>query len=450
MIDEFDFSVEIQDQIICLMAENTKFLEQCVRRNVKAEYFSSEVRQVIVSIITGYYTEYVCCPGFDRLQQLIVDEASNGKKIKEEDIESYSHIWETITLLRKATTNYDWILDRMDSFIKKRVVYRLTERLSNFRDRLGVDPDLPLEAIREALGEVDSKTGRQVIESILDEEKEKPRSEIVGKMNIADIDSAMGGGFTVGSFVVVLGYTNIGKSWCAAHIAKIATRLGESPLLIDLERSNKQVRLRINMSFSGKTKEEVLRDSRETRSIVRTSLVKKSTVILINDEEKSMSVSGIPSILDSITDKYGIRPRLIILDSADDLAPPQGVKLRDKLDRTTAIYTWLKNYAKEVENDVCVITTAQAQRRAEKAWWIGSGHIGDDINKIRKATVGISINGLPHEIKQGYSRLWVFKNTDGPVGTRVWVKNNFGTGQFMTDWGKFDMRVYKEMVGEAD
>lgn len=435
MASEFDFSVDIQDQIICLMAENTTFLDQCVRRRIESSYFSSEMRQMIVSMVLSHYRDYMACPGYDNLEQLVIDEIVKNHRIKDEDLESYYQILKKISL-KKATDKAGWLLDRMDLFIKKRVVYNVTNKLAALQDRVAIDPDVPLSLMREAIDEIESKTGRQLIESLTDGDVEKSKSDIVGRFNIAPIDQAAGGGLSVGSFVVIVGYTNIGKSWCATHLAKMATRLGESPLLIDLERSNRAVKQRLRMCFTGMSKEELASGDMPVESIVRKSLIKKSRVILVNDEEKHMKVSELPGIIENAREKYGVRPRLIIIDSADDLSPPEG-SYRERIDRTTAIYTWLKNYAKDAENDVCIVTTTQAQRKSHDSYWVSGANVGDDINKVRKATLGLSINGKDDEIQKGYLRLWVFKNTDGLVGTRVWIKRKFDRGQFIVDWGEF-------------
>jgi len=259
----------------------------------------------------------------------------------------------------------------------------------------------------------------------------------------------------VGSFILVLGYTSVGKSWCASHLVKHAARLGETPLLIDLERSNRQVRLRLRMCFTGMTSREIRQDSRRASEVVEKSMVKKSNVILLSDDEKSMRVDELPNILDKVEKKYGRRPRFVMIDSADDFTPPEG-RYREKIERHTATYTWLKNYAKEEENDVCICTTTQAQRKAEHKLWLSSGNVGEDINKVRKATVGISINTISRqdgdfalEAQKGFARLFLFKNTDGPFGTRVWIKRDFRIGQFVLDWGLYNWLEYRELLREA-
>jgi replicative DNA helicase len=235
----------------------------------------------------------------------------------------------------------------------------------------------------------------------------------------------------------------MGKSWCINHLAKMAVRFGYSPLVVPTEMSNNSARLRFKMSFTGLTASEVFKAPAEVREQTASSMNKGADIYLLSEDEKSMRVDELPAIIEDTESKTGKKIDLVLFDSADDLLPPEG-RYKNSIESNTAIHTYLKNFAKD--EDICVVTTAQVRREGEKKEWLGVSNVADNINKLRKATVGISINGVEREKKRHYYRIWLFKNTDGWEGAKVWCKRNFERGQFITRYGKFHPIAYKEML----
>jgi len=445
MDDKFDFGENLQVDLAHLMIADTEFLSLCIRRGIHPDHFSSGIVGNIISLAIDYHRQYGMAPGFDTLGQLLYEELGRGLRFHQDDADFYVA---TLAAITQADNGHrDALLDRLDTFVKARIVYNLTNALLALRDRKRQpEPDYGLGLARDAYQEAIMLTGTQVVESILDADETLDYGETVCKFNIPVIDRGLGGGFKVGNFGVILGYTNIGKSWCAVHLAKMTARLGNTSLLIDLERANKIVKLRLRMCLTGMTRDELKIKANEAQQIIGISMVKRSNITLLNDDEKAMQVDALPSILDDVKEKYGTRPRMVIIDSADDLDSPGGERFKWKIDKSTAIYTWLKNYAKNVENDVCIMTTTQAQRRGETREWLTAGTVGDDINKVRKATIGLSLNALPKEVAKGYLRFFLFKNADGPVGAKAWAKNGYHIGQLFTKAGPYDRLMYEELI----
>lgn len=447
MTDKFDFGDQLQLAIARMMIEDTGFLSSCLRGGLIPGYFYSEIVANIVHLVIDYFDQYSQAPKFAAIGQLLADALQKGRgRYHKDDTDVYIKTLGSIVQVDVSEGYDEFVKERLNTFVKNRIVYNLTETLLTLRDRNIVDPDKAIGFIRTALSEVEDRTGSQSIESLMEAGEELDFGDTVCRLNINSIDNSLGGGLKVGSFVVIVGYTNIGKSWCAVHIAKLSTRFGNSPLLIDLERSNRVVRLRLRMCFTGMTREQMARSPVETRNLIASSMVRRSNVILVSDDEKHMAVDRLPSLLEEVEEKYGVRPRMVIIDSADDMDAPGGHQYRFKIDKTTEIYTYLKNFAKDEANDVCVVSTTQAQRRGETVQWISAGTVGDDINKIRKATVGISINARPAEVAKGFVRFYLFKNSDGPVGAKAWAKTGYEKGQLFTQVEAYKHLVYDELL----
>jgi len=315
------------------------------------------------------------------------------------------------------------------------------------KDRFTDDYDKHLDVMRDALEYCSTVVGDNKAEPITDDPIVDDRTDVASKFNIPAIDASLGGGLKFGIYGIVLAYTNIGKTWCVAHLAKLAARIGNPVLVIENEISNRKFRDRLKMCLTGMSSSEMENEPGKVRKIIKTSMVKKSNIFLLSEEEKGMAVSDIPTVIADINDRYGVKVRTILIDSADDMQPPVG-RYKDDISKNTALHTWLKNWART--DDMCIITTAQSQRRGEERWWLTSGTVGENINKIRKATVGISLNASPGESASGYLRLFLFKHTDGPVGTKVWVKTNFSIGQFCCDSGMYKHEEYWNMLKIAN
>ena len=382
-----------QDKVIFLMLNNTEFLGSCMRKKITENLFSSEIRKKMVKLITNFYHTYGKSPGNSIAE--IINYEIQQKRIREENLEMYIAYLEKMRDMLDHDISSSYLLDQLDLFIKERVVHTTINNLSKLKDRFGIEPERFLDIMRKAVGETDSLVGKQMIEAFSEDPIVSPDSDIVTKFNIKPIDNALGGGLKKGMFVVLLAYLGVGKSWATIHLAKMATRLGQSPLIIPLEMPNKMLRTRLKMSFTGMTTAEINRSPTSAKNIIEESLIKKTEILILSEEESSFYVDGLSSVLDEIESKHFIRPKLILLDSADDMLPPRGEKYSSKIEKSTAIYTYLKNFAKD--NDICIVTTTQAQRRGESKWWLTSGTVGEDINKVRRATVGISLNAIERE-----------------------------------------------------
>lgn len=429
-----------QDRIMHLCILDTEFLSQVMRKKLAPSHFSSDVRRRVFRTIKEFYDAYGKAPGEDILYE--IEGKIRKKRIKEEDREIYEDYLDRVISIPEFPESL--VRDRLDEFIKVRTLNSLTNDLLRHKERFDVDPDKPIQLIRDAMRDLDSSLGRALAESILhDPANSIQELEFVTKFGLDPIDAQLGGGLKRGNYVVIQGYTGMGKSWSINHLAKMAVRFGNSVLVIPTEMSNRAAKLRFRMSFTGLTDSEALQRAADVKKQVTKSMLKGSDIFLLSEEEKGMRVDELPGVVEETEDSTGKEIPAILLDSADELLPPNG-RYKNKIDENTAIHTFLKNYAKN-ENKL-VITTAQVQRQGETKFWLSAANVGDNINKFRKATVGLSINSTPIEKKRWIYRLWLLKNTDGREGARVWVRRDFSRGQFVTKYGAYDRFMWDDFI----
>jgi len=432
-----------QDYVLFNMIEDTAFLSQCVRKKLHPEHFTSDIRRILAKLSIEFYLKYEKAP-LENLLDLIDQYLIN--RGKEDETKAFHDEIDRIYRASYSEKSSRYILDRIEEFVKHRVIMAASNEILKLKERIGSKSDKILSIMRSVLLDTDQIEGKSAVESILDDSDIEPL-KVVTRFNVPVIDNQLRGGLKLGDFAILLGYTNRGKSWAINHLAKMATRIGYSPLVMPIEMPNKKAKLRFHMSFSGMTESEVYSNRLEVKKRTKGSLLRKSNLFLLGEDEKEMSVDRLPAVLEEIRIKYGKEPKLILIDSADDMLPPSGVRYKEQLTETTAKYVWLKNFAKD--NEICVVTTVQAQRRGETMYWLKASTVSDDINKARKATVGISLNANDIEDTLGYLRLFLFKNTDGKVGARAWIKTDFERGQFSIDNGRYNKLEYDELISAA-
>lgn len=428
-----------QDQILKLMITNESFLAQLYRRKVKPGIFDSDVRKKLASMIFEFYLEYETAPGEDILA--VIEIAVSEGTIREDRdlIEDYiSRIMEI------EISSLDFVFDQLDNFLKKQLALTTINSLIKLRERPYISPDKLFEVMSQAVLEATTTIGKQVIELISQDPEFEFRNKAFTRFGIPEMDEQIIMG--AGTFAVILAYTNIGKSWCLTHLAKMATMQGVSCLYIPTEMSNITCRFRFKMALSAMGKVDISNDPGSAKEKINNAMIKNSEIMLISEEEKGMAVDELPRIIEEVETKLGKKLNLILLDSAAEMLPPRG-QYKTKIEASTATYTYLKNLA--ATEELCIITTHQATREGHDADWLAANHVSSDINLIRKATLGISLNATEEEIQKNFRRLYVFKNTDGPVGSKYWVRQDLGRGQFRVDSGAYVKKQYTEMVKKS-
>lgn len=439
--EDYDIGEDDQDRVIMHMIEDSEFMRQCERRKIVPDYFTGDGRYTAVEWIRRFFVKYQRAPQADLVE--FMRTGYDQRKITKKKLDEVMDYLNAITEAGLPPSDNGYLVDRLDFFVKKRVATMACDEMESISTEAKRDPDAILDIMRNAIAEVTRSTGRKVAESMREDPQYDFGRDILTRFGVPAIDRSLGGGLQVGQLVVIQGYTNRGKSWIINHLAKHAARHGRSSLVIPTEMGNWTWRLRMKMSLTGLRQDEVPEEPKRVRKKIDESMTRGSDIMLLEEEEKGMAVTDLPSVVEEVRERSGRNVRLVLLDSADEMEPPPG-QYRNNIERSKASYIFLKNYAKD--EDMCIVTTSQSQRRGETRWWLTSGTIGDDINKVRKAHVGISINALDDELEKGLGRLLIFKNTDGPVGAKAWIQNDYSRGQFAISSERYNKETYREIM----
>jgi archaellum biogenesis ATPase FlaH len=447
--ESIDFSADEQDRVVHQMIFDTDFLQRCKRKGLEPELFTSEIRRQLVDYIFEFYDQYKEAP-YDQVIDIL--SGGNGLKgsLREDDIPAMQDFLEVIIGLSNSTGRVRRLYDKIANFVDKRIIHTTISKLNKAKDRVDGSPDTLKRIFEEANQRLSVSSSMESTLGIFDE-LDYEQEPWLTRWNIPAIDSAYGGGLSSPNLVILQAFTGRGKTWSICHLGKIGLRLGNDVVACVTEMNSKKFLARMRQTITGLTSYEIRQDPKSARIKLERSLVKGSKFHLISDQvklDKDFSVDALEGIIEDIEERRGREQKIILIDSPDDMEPPSNwARLDRPIEKSKAIWTWLRNYSQE--KNKLVIATSQSQRRAETLMWTTAGNIGDDINKVRRSTLGISINGYKREVEAGFIRLLVFKNTYGPEMKAAWVETNFDRGMFERDSGEikgFDMEKYKSML----
>lgn len=450
-IDQLDLRTDDQDRILSQLIFDTNFLQKCKRKGLTPELFASEARRTIAEFIWEYSEVYNTSPG-----EFIsgIWTPNNGLKtnIRAEEVEEYYEFVGKLISIENTPADSKRLFDQLSNFIERRIIYTAINQLNKVKERADGSNIKLTEIIVETASALQIRTSLDKTEGILDDDV-YISSPWLTRFGIPEIDDSYGGGMSNPNLVVIQGFTGRGKTWSVAHLIKMALRLGNDVVAFITEMHNSKFKQRLRMSMTGMSLREYYNNQKIARELIQKSMTRGAELHLINEDMKMMDggfhIDTIKSIVEEIEDKTGKGQRLIILDSADDMEPPSsfiGYNTKQQ-DKSTSVYTWMRKYTQE--NDKCIITTSQSQRKSETLLWTTAANIGDDINKLRRSTLGISINAYKREMEAGYFRLLVNKNTFGPTMKAAWCKSNFEIGQFISEYAEIEqmnIQSYKQLL----
>ena len=448
--ESIDFDQSDQDRVINQLIFDTDFLNRCKRKGLDAELFTSDIRREVVDYIFEFFEKYREAPS-DQIVEIL--RSGNGFKtsIREDDVEAVQSYLSTVVGIRNTNGRIKRLYDRLASFIDKRIIHTTISKLTKAKDRIDGSPETLKKIVEDAAIRLNCTSSSDSTLGIFDE-VEYYQEPWLTRWNIPEIDVSYGGGLSSPNLVILQAFTGRGKTWSICHLAKIGLRMGNDVVSLVTEMNAKKFLSRMRQTLTGMTPMEIRNDMKKAEKMLRRSLVGGSLFNLVSDQvklDKDFSIDAIEGIVEEIEEKRGRPQKIILIDSPDDMEPPSSwnINIQKPIEKSKAIWTWLRNYCQE--KDKLVIATSQSQRKAETLLWTTAGNIGDDLNKVRRATLGISINGYKNEVEAGFIRLLVFKNTYGPDMKAAWIETDFSRGMFEKNSGEIkglNLEQYKNML----
>jgi len=208
-----------------------------------------------------------------------------------------------------------------------------------------------------------------------------------------DLDDHIDGGLHPNDLAVVLAATSVGKSMTLAYLAAKAWLANKRVLVYTFELTPTQTSRRIVAAIlrqpitklpKGKELMEVLKAWRERKGLDKAFF------------DVRQDVETVPELIAAVQDldRAGLKPDLIILDSADDLRALGQTK--NRYEAQGQIYTALRNdVARKLE--VAIWTSTQATKDAVDKGVVSLRQVGDCFDKVRRAHIVLGLSQTREE-----------------------------------------------------
>lgn len=314
-----------------------------------------------------------------------------------------------------------------------------------------------------------SRLGEKKIEDFFEEEemsKQEEENEINFRTGMRCYDEVYGGLWRK-EMLLVLGDTNVGKTYCCVYLGKMALLQRKKVLHVTLETAKEVVEERYKMSFvaqlskrmkhiwGGELENEIevnvgdevvkagiLSDEKVKRVI---NFLKRKGGKLWISQGLKFKVSDLVKLLDQIEVHLGEKADVVIVDSPDQMVGGgSGEELRMK---ERDIYRRLLDITKE--RNITMIVTTQARRGTKKKFLVKSDDVAEAYDKVRIVDTVWTINQTEEEKKKGVVRIYVDKvRIFGKSGMLIEGDQNLAIGQFLLNARKIDFEDLKEKKDE--
>jgi hypothetical protein len=254
-----------------------------------------------------------------------------------------------------------------------------------------------------------------------------------------DLDKLWDGGVRPGELGLLLGPTNVGKSMVAVSFAVQAFWKNHSTLYYTFELTPDQILRRAVTGILERGQKTLRWPSdgplpRATwdKELARATAVRKRSKLPTADIDVRtglMSIQGLIHDVDEYILEYGQPPGLIILDSADELAPAR--RQQATWEELRDIFTALRGELAQ-GRQVPVWSTGQAKQEAVDRARISLRHVAGAFAKAQKAhfVLGLAQTGPELEDLEGpFVNIFVLKDTlHGTRGGFLRCQSTFGRG----------------------
>lgn len=409
---------EFQTELARAILQDHSFLPK-YRKLLNHVLFKEREESEFIKHALTYFDEFKCTPS----RNILLDYVSG----KGYDIETLSE--DTEYLYKKKANDITYIAKSLKDFTKK----------SKIRDSL-IESMKLLE--KSNYGEIHKKIKEAVIDyegyddigNLFWEEGENVLKRLGSQENfiptgIYELDENMSGGAIRGTENVIVTPPNKGKTTVLVNIGKYAVLNGFKVVHYTLELSAEIIIRRYMMSMCRMTK-KMLVEKKKTAydEILRLSEeVQKESLIVKRYKSTTCTVQELYNHLNSIRDKVGFIPDMVIVDYGDLLKPSR--TYAEKRHELSSIYAELRDMADEF--NLVLWTATQTNRQGNQDELITINELAECFDKAAIADVIISVNQTLEEKRAGEARMFLAKNRDDeslisiPIETD-WTKAHIG------------------------
>ena len=290
------------------------------------------------------------------------------------------------------------------------------------------------------------------------------RPDVLMGTGIRHLDKLLGGGFTRGQFVTVLGPYKGCKSWCLQHFGKVALKRGLNILHISHENSEISTEQRYDMTLGslvdglpgihkrptdkdnpaapwevkvrilkgGKVREKwrtrpSLYDSAAVLQTRKAYRRRGGRLIIRKYPQNTGTMDEIRRLVHWLEYEKGFLPDVLINDYPD-IMNLSSTGQKETRHQINDLYQQHKQLADE--NNILVLTASQIVTAALEAKRIRRAHASEDRRKIGNVDLALGISRSTADERQQRAWLWVVANRSGSGGGGCLIGTGLSIGQF--------------------
>lgn len=405
---------EFQTELARAILQDHSFLNKH-RKLIDPVLFKDKVEHELIRNLLKYYDEYKSTPSRNVLFDYV---SKTGYQIEslEEDCE---HLYED------RAQDITYIADSLQDFVRKtRIKDTLLESMQLLEkgDYGGI-----YKKIKTSINDYDGfddigsyfwEEGKNILKSLDQQDDCIPTG-------LYELDEKMSGGAMRGTENVIVTPPNKGKTTTLINIGKYAVLNGYKVVHYTLELSAKIIERRYMMSMVKMTK-AMLKQKKRTaydRILKLAEDVQKESLIVKRYKPTTCTIQDLYNHVNSIRDKVGFIPDLVIIDYADLLKPSRNYA--EKRHELASIYNEARDLA--VEFNLGLWTATQTNKQGNQDELITINELAECFEKAAIADVIISLNQTLEEKRNNEARLFLAKNRDDV---------SLETVNIETDWSK--------------
>lgn len=257
----------------------------------------------------------------------------------------------------------------------------------------------------------------------------KPKAGAI-PTGFTDLDQCWSGGYREGEVGMLAGHTGVGKSQGLCAMTAHAFWEGANVVYYTYELSPEQIKERIALGILGLGKDDTHEDW--VTELTRAARNRKREIPMadIDIRNSEQTWPAIMAYLEEYKVFWGKYPDVLMLDSADDVAPLANAG-DQQWQQLTEAYTFLRRQAQHLK--IRIWSTAQLKQEAVEKARVSLKHIGYAFGKAQKAHYVLGLAQTEQDknhIEGPKIQLYVLKDSlHGTTGGHLECAARFGFGQ---------------------
>jgi len=432
MKNKFKFTIEYQFDLLRYIVLDKNGV--AALNKIEDTFFTLTEHAVIAHAIKLYYKKNQRIPGETILRELISNTLNTKQFI---DLVTKDEQSEIIKLM---TPLYGGILRDGDE------IYRLCKEFSSYTKLKDLLENMDIEDFNsyqsfskqistaiEDQDEVDDSKTSFLFNDIKSRQFRRQENKTVHPTPFRQLNKLTNaGGYETGSIIVLLDKEKKGKTGMLINIARGYARMKKNILYVDLENGKDSILTRLEQSFTGLNKLDVLNGQfdKKIQRKVRKYMRVGAEIIVERLPALTTDADSIQALMDRYYRMYGIRFDILIIDYLGKMGSLS--KKTDDFGRISDAYMDVANLCDKNKIEHCW-TANHVTREGAKAR-MTSKYEATDIAKcidiVRHVHAIFGLNRTPEEEEEGFLRMELVEQRDGVPNGRAVFSANMETQQF--------------------